>query len=349
MTYSKKIAVAKTALTLAGALAGTLAVAPANAQGAAEFFKGKTVTINIGFPPGGGYDANGRMLARHFGKFIPGNPNVIAANMPGAGSLVAANTVFNTAPKDGTSLVIFAASVAVEAILGNPAVKFDPLAYNWLGSMAQEVAYCGVWQKPGVASDWAGVMKQETIFGGGAPAAITSQHPAVLKNVLGAKIRIIPGYRGTADINLAMQKGEVNGGCGMFGSSIRSQWAQYLTGGQLKLVLQMGAAKSKEFGDIPAAMDFARTDEDKAVLEIHFGQLLLSRPVAAPPGVPADRVAALREAFMAVMKDKDFLAESKKAGLDINPVSASESLAMLKRFSAYPRAALDRARAAVKP
>ncbi|MBM3607348.1 MAG: hypothetical protein FJX29_02675 [Alphaproteobacteria bacterium] len=165
---------------------------------------------------------------------------------------------------------------------------------------------------------------------------------------MGAKIRVIPGYRGTADINLAMQKGEVNGGCGMFGSSIKSQWAQYLKSGELKLVLQMGAAKSQEFGDIPAAMDFAKTDEDRAVLEIHFGQLLLSRPVAAPPGVPADRMAALRAAFEATMKDAEFLAESKKAGLDINPVSAADSLAMLQRFKAYPRAALDRARAATK-
>jgi tripartite-type tricarboxylate transporter receptor subunit TctC len=331
------------------ATAALAAVAmPAAAQGPAEFFKGKTITINIGFPPGGGYDANARMLARHFGKHVPGNPNIVAANMPGAGSLVAANTVYNTAPKDGTALVIFAASVAVEAILGNPAIKFDPLKYNWLGSMAQEVAYCGVWQKPGVAGNWAEVMQKETIFGGGAPAAITSQHPTILKNVLGAKIKVIPGYRGTADINLAMQKGEVNGGCGMFGSSIKSQWSQYLTSGQLKLVLQMGASKSKDFGDIPAAMDFAKSEDDKAVLEIHFGQLLLSRPVAAPPGVPDDRIAALRTAFDATMKDAEFLAESRKAGLDIDPVSAADALALLKRFAAYPRTALDRARAATK-
>lgn len=340
MKTSIKICTAILAIT---ATAGT-----SQAQTAADFFKGKTITINIGFPPGGGYDANSRMLARHFGKHIPGNPSVVAANMPGAGSLVAANTIFNTAAKDGTALVVFASSVAVEAILGNPAIKFDPLQYNWLGSMAQEVAYCGVWQKDGAPSSWADIMQRETVFGGGAPAAITTQHPTILRNVLGAKIRVIPGYRGTADINLAMQKGEVNGGCGMFGSSIKSQWAQYLKSGELKLVLQMGAAKSQEFGSIPAAIDFARSEEDKAVLEIHFGQLALSRPVAAPPGVPPERLQALRTAFDATMKDADFLAEAKKAGLDINPVDAAGALALLKRFHAMPRSALDKARAATK-
>jgi len=328
------------------AIAATMGTS--HAQATADFFKGKTITINIGFPPGGGYDANSRMLARHFGKHIPGNPSVVAANMPGAGSLVAANTIFNTAAKDGTALVVFASSVAVEAILGNPAIKFDPLQYNWLGSMAQEVAYCGVWQKDGAPSSWADIMQRETVFGGGAPAAITTQHPTILRNVLGAKIRVIPGYRGTADINLAMQKGEVNGGCGMFGSSIKSQWAQYLKSGELKLVLQMGAAKSQEFGSIPAAIDFARSEEDKAVLEIHFGQLALSRPVAAPPGVPPERLQALRAAFDATMKDADFLAEAKKTGLDINPVDAAGALALLKRFHAMPRSALDKARAATK-
>ena len=340
MKTSIKICTAILAIT---ATAGT-----SHAQTAADFFKGKTITINIGFPPGGGYDANSRMLARHFGKHIPGNPSVVAANMPGAGSLVAANTIFNTAAKDGTALVVFASSVAVEAILGNPAIKFDPLQYNWLGSMAQEVAYCGVWQKDGAPSSWADIMQRETVFGGGAPAAITTQHPTILRNVLGAKIRVIPGYRGTADINLAMQKGEVNGGCGMFGSSIKSQWAQYLKSGELKLVLQMGAAKSQEFGSIPAAIDFARSEEDKAVLEIHFGQLALSRPVAAPPGVPPERLQALRAAFDATMKDADFLAEAKKAGLDIDPVDAAGALALLKRFHAMPRSALDKARAATK-
>ncbi|MBM3606857.1 MAG: hypothetical protein FJX29_00170, partial [Alphaproteobacteria bacterium] len=137
----------------AGVLAlGALMAQGAQAQSPAEFFKGKTITINIGFPPGGGYDANTRMLARHFGKHVPGQPSVVAANMPGAGSLVAANTVYNTSPKDGTALVVFASSVAVEAILGNPSIKFDPLQYQWLGSMAQETAYCGVWQKPGAAA-----------------------------------------------------------------------------------------------------------------------------------------------------------------------------------------------------
>ncbi len=334
----KTLAIAGAACALA-----TLSTA-AYAETATDFYKGKTVTILIGFPPGGGYDANGRTLARHIGRFIPGSPNVVASNMPGAGSLTAANHTFNQAPQDGTTFTIFASSAALDPLLGNKAARFDASRFGWIGSMAQEVAYCGVWQGPGAASSWKEVMEKETIFGGGAAAAITFQHPMILKNVLGAsKMKVVSGYPGTRDVNLAMNRGEVNGSCGLFGSSIMSQWRKEVESGQIKLVIQMGFTKSKQFGDIPSVFDFAKTDEERQILEIHFHQQLLSRPFAFPPNVPAERLKAMREAFMATMKDKDFLAESEKIGLDIDPVTGEEIEVALRRFASFPPQVLQKA------
>lgn len=331
-----------------GLLAAAALASPASAQGVADFYRGKSVQILIGFPPGGGYDANARTLARHFGRFIPGNPNVVPSNMPGAASLVAANHLYNQATPDGTVMAIFASSVAMEPILGNKAARFDSAKFGWVGSMAQEVAYCGVWQAPGVASSWKEVGEKETIFGGGAAAAITFQHPMVLKNVLGAKgMKVVSGYPGTRDVNLAMNRGEVNASCGLFGSSIKSQWAKEVQSGQIKLVIQMGYNKSTEFGDVPSVFDFARTEEDRQVLEVHFHQQLLSRPFATPPAVPADRLKALRDAFQATMKDPEFLADAQKVGLDIDPVTGEEIEAALKRFASFKPSVLKRAEEAM--
>lgn len=264
--------------------------------------------------------------------------------MPGAGSLVAANHTYNQAAADGTVFTIFASSAAMEPILGNKAALFDPTQFGWIGSMAQETAYCGVWQSPGAASSWKDVMEKETIFGGGAAAAITFQHPTILKNIFDAKIKVVSGYPGTRDVNLAMNRGEVNGSCGLFGSSINSQWLDEVKSGKLKLVLQMGPKKSAQFADdIPSVFDTVKNEEDRQVLEVHFGQQLLSRPFETPPKVPQDRLEALRDGFQQTMKDKEFLADAKKAGLDIDPVTGKEIEAALRRFASFPKAVLQRA------
>lgn len=337
----------KTKMALACALTA-LAVAPAaQGQTVADFYKGKTVSVLIGFPPGGGYDANTRLLARYMGRYLPGEPTLVPSNMPGAGSLVAANYTYNVAPADGTVFTQFAPSTAMEPILGNKAARFDPTKFSWIGSMAQEVAYCGIWQGPGVATSWDEAMQQEVIFGGGATSAITYQHPMVLKNVLGAKLKVVPGYPGTRDINLAMQRGEVHGSCGLFVSSIASQWSKEVASGQLKLVVQMGSKTTDRYGKVPSAFDYAKTEEQKQILDVHFGQLLLSRPFAAPPNVPAERLSALRAAFMATLQDKTFLAEAEKAGLDVDPATGDEIQAILAKFAGFPPEVLRKAEAAM--
>jgi len=319
----------------------------ARADAVSDFYSGKTFSLIAGFPPGGGYDTYIRVLARHYGRFLPGRPTVVASNMPGAGSLTAANNIYAKIAPDGLAMAMFASSAAMEGLLGNKAALFDLTKFSWIGSMSQDVAYCGVWQTPGAATSFDDMMKKETVFGGGAPAAITFQHPMVIKNVLKANIRVIAGYAGTRDINLAMQRGEVNGTCGMFGSSIKAQFSNEVKTGQMKLVIQMGSKRSTEFGVMPSVFDYAKTDEDRAILDVHFGQLLLGRPLAAPPGVPADRLKAMRDALFATMKDPQFLAEATKAGLDIDPATPDEVMALLKKFAGLSPAILEKAKDAM--
>jgi tripartite-type tricarboxylate transporter receptor subunit TctC len=336
----------------AGALLGvvlgaTALLGSARADSVADFYAGKTISLIAGFPPGGGYDTYVRVLARHYGRFIPGHPSLVPTNMPGAGSLLSANYIYTKAPNDGLTLAMFAASAAMEPLLGNKSALFDATKFSWLGSMSQDIAYCGVWQTPGAAQTFDEMMSKETIFGGGATSAITFQHPMVLKNVLGAKIRVIPGYPGTREVNLALHRGEVNGVCGLYVSTIKSSFQDEVTSRQLKPVIQMGNKKSNEYGNIPSVFDYAKTDMDRAVLDVHFKQLLLGRPLAGPPGIPADRLKALREALVATMRDKDFLAEAERVGLDIDPASAEEVEQLLMRFAAYPPEVFRKAQEAI--
>jgi tripartite-type tricarboxylate transporter receptor subunit TctC len=335
---------------LIGAAAAAGVMSGARADAVSDFYSRKTLTLIAGFPPGGGYDTYVRVLARHYGRFIPGSPSVVPANMPGAGSMNAANHLFSDEPSDGTVLGEFASSAVMEPLLGNKAARFDPTKFSWIGSMSQDIAYCGVWQTPGAAATFDDMLRQnakETIFGGGAPAAITYQHPMILKNVLGANIRVIPGYAGTRDIDLAMHRGEVNGECGLYASSIKAQFLDDVKSGRLKLVIQMGPHKSSEFGAIPSVFDYAKTGEQRAVLELYFDQLVLGRPLAGPPKMPADRLAALRAAFMATMKDKAFTAEAQRVGLDIDPASADEVDKLLQHFATFSPEIFAKARQAI--
>jgi tripartite-type tricarboxylate transporter receptor subunit TctC len=326
-----------------------LAAPPARAQSNVSF-KGETITIQIGYGPGGGYDTYGRALARHYGRFIPGNPSVVAKNMPGAGSLRAANHIWNLSARDDVELGIFSASTAMEPLLGNPQAKFDVAKFGWIGSMNQDISFCGVWVGPGIPTTFKDMLKKdskELIFGSAGPAAISHQHPLILKNVIGANIRVISGYEGQRQVNLAMQRGEVHGACGLFVSSIKSQWLKDVQAGHLKLFLQMGPKTTKEFGDVPDVFDFVKTDLDRKVLELHFKQTILGRPVAASPNLPKDRLAALRKAFLETMKDKDFLADAKKMNLDVDIATPEQVQQLLAQFADYPKAVIDKAKAAI--
>jgi tripartite-type tricarboxylate transporter receptor subunit TctC len=310
-------------------------------------FSGETVAIEVGYGPGGGYDTYARILAKHYGRFIAGNPSVVARNMPGAGSLRAANFIYNLAPRDGTELGAWASSTVMEPLLGNDLAKFEATKFGWIGSMNQDISFCGVWQAPGAATSFQDMLTKETIFGSAGAASISYQHPLVLKNLLGANARVVTGYAGAKEVNLAMQRGEVNGSCGLFVSSIKSQWLKDVQEGRLKLVIQMGPRTTSEFGNVPSAFDYVKSEDDRKVLELHFKQILLGRPLAGPPGMPAERLAALRTAFLATMKDPEFLADAGRANIDIDPVTAEQVEKLLGQFADYPRSIIDKARAVI--
>jgi tripartite-type tricarboxylate transporter receptor subunit TctC len=310
-------------------------------------FKGKTVNLNIGFGPGGGYDTYGRVLAAHFGKHLPGNPLVVPRNMPGAGGLKLANYLYSVAPKDGTQIGLFASSVAMEPLMGNDQAAFDSNKFAWLGSIDQDVAFCGVWQGPGAPTSFKDIMEKETTFGTSGPGATSAQHPLILKNILGAKVKPIAGYEGTRSVSLAMQRGEVAATCGLVTSAIKASWMDDVTSGRLKLVIQMGPKKTNEFGDVPSVYDFAKTDEDRAIMDVHFKQILLARPIVAPPEMPADVVAAMRAAFNATMADPEFLADAKKVNISVDPASGEQVQKIIAELTGTPPAIAAKARAAI--
>jgi tripartite-type tricarboxylate transporter receptor subunit TctC len=270
--------------------------------------------------------------------------------MPGAGSLRAANHVYNLSAREGTEIALFSASTAMEPMMGNDQAKFDVTKFGWIGSMNQDISFCGVWVGPGIPTTFSDMLKKDSkqlIFGSAGPAAISHQHPLVLKNVVGANVRVIAGYDGQKEVNLAMQRGEVNGACGLFVSSIKAQWLPDVKAGRLKQFVQMGPKTTTEFGDVPNVFDYARSDEDRKVLELHFKQTILGRPFAASPNLPKDRLAVLRKAFIETMKDPEFLADAQKMNLDIDIATAEQVENLLREFASYPKNVIEKAKAAI--
>ena len=339
-----KLSVAGAAVMVLANFAGT-----ANAQSVADFYKGKTITLNIGYGAGGGYDTYSRVLARHLGNHIPGNPSVVPKNMPGAGSLRAANFVYNATPKNGTNLLVFASSAALEPLFGGgkSKAKFKTTGFTWIGNMNQEIFSCGVWKSSGIKTFDELIKAKDVAFGATGPAAITSQHVKVFNNLAGANIKIIYGYKGTKGINLAMRQGEVSGSCGLAKSSIQSRWQKDIDRGDLKVLVQLGIETDPFFKGAAHIFNYAKTPKAKKAMEVIFGQSKLGRPLAAAPGIPADRREALRKAFADTMKDPGYLADAKKTRLKINWQSGAEVEKMLAGFLATDADAVALAKQAI--
>lgn len=328
---------------VAGALAAALvASTPAAAQQGADLFRGKEMTLSIGFGPGGGYDTYGRMFARYYGKFVPGNPNVVPKNAPGAGGLRLANQIYNVSPKDGTELALFASSTALEPLFGNKDAKFETTKFTWIGNLDSDVSSCGTWKHSGIKR-WEDLKTRETTFGSTGPAAITSIHPRVIGALLGLKVKVIHGYSGTRDVNLAMQKGEVDGTCGLYMSSIHSQYQKNVDDGELTIWITLGKQRAKEFANVPSIFELVKTDEDKKIADLIFGSDAIGRPIAAPPGLSPERAKVLRDAFNAMVKDKTFVGEANKIGLSIDPMTGDEVQKLFETFYATPKPVVDKA------
>ena len=334
-------------LGAAGALLGALIAQPVAAGSVEDFYKGKTITIYIGYAPGGGYDTYARTVGRHIGRHIPGNPGTVAKNRPGAGSLKLANELYNTLPKDGTAIGTIGRGIPMEPLFGTKEAKFDPSKFNWLGSANNEVSVCVSWHKSPIKTlnDF---LTKEMIVGGTGPGADTDTFPKVLNNVIGTKLKLVTGYPGGNNINLAIERGEVQGRCGWSWSSVKSTRAQWLRDKKINVLLQMSTAKHPELPDVPFVMDLAKTEKDRKVLKLVFARQAWGRPFVAPPGVPADRVKALQAAFMATMKDPKFLEDAKKQKLEIAPISGAEIGRLMVALYASPKDLVEAAKEAAE-
>jgi tripartite-type tricarboxylate transporter receptor subunit TctC len=305
------------------ALVALLSALPARAEGPAEFYKGKNVELYIGYSVGGAYDLYTRVLARHLGKHIPGNPTIIPKNLEGAGSLRLANWLYNVGAKDGTIIGTIGRGTAFDPLLGSRGAQFQADKFTWIGSANNEVSVCVAWKTSGI-SKFADVFEHELIVGGTGQAADTDQFPRILNGVLGTKFKIVSGYPGGNDVTLAMERGEVLGRCGWSWSSVLSTHKRWFDDGSITVLVQMSLNKHPGLPDIPLVMDFAKTDEQKQIFKLIFARQVMGRPYLAPPRVPNDRANALREAFMRTMEDPEFLGEAEAAQLEINPVSGEQ-------------------------
>src|SRR5579862_1360910 len=307
----------------AAALAVLLGASPVRAQAPAEFYKGKTIELDIGLSVGGGYDAYARMLARTMGKYIPGNPAIVPKNMEGAGSMRLANYLYNAAPRDGTAFGTINRGTPFEPLLGNRGAQFDATKFGWIGSTNNEVSVCVAWHTSGIAS-FEDARQRELVVGATAPSADSYQFPKIANAVLGTKFKIVAGYPGGNDVDLAMERGEVAGRCGWSWTSVKGLHQSWLDQKKLNILFQMGLTKHRDLPDVPLIIDLAMTDEARAILRLIFARQVMAWPFLAPPGVPTDRVEVLRKAFLATLRDKDFLAEADKAGLEITPVAGTD-------------------------
>jgi tripartite-type tricarboxylate transporter receptor subunit TctC len=322
-----------------------LGSASALADPIADFYRGRQVSLIIAHEVATGYDIYARLLARHLGRHIPGNPTFVPQNMLGASGINGANLLFNISPKDGSAIGTFAHTVPLDPLIGQGAAKFDASRFNYLGNMEESVGVCAVWHEAGIAS-LADLRRQETRFGATATTGPPSQMAAALKNLLGGKVRLIHGYKGAPGVKIAIEKGEVQGICGMPMSTLRAQWSDILDSGKLRPFIQLSGAKGAIAG-VEHVYDHAKTDEDRQVFDLIFGILRLGKIFAAPPGVPADRVAALRSAFTAAMKDPELLAEAAKQRLDISPATGTAVAEFIAGIYRAPSAIVQRAKKAV--
>jgi tripartite-type tricarboxylate transporter receptor subunit TctC len=298
--------------------------APAAAQDPATFYRGKTVDLYIGYSAGGGYDIYARLIAKHIGKHIPGNPTVVAKNMDGAGSLRLANWLYNVAPKDGTAFGIIGRGTGFDPLLGRTkGAQFEAVKYNWIGSANNEVSICAAWHTTGITK-FQDLLTRELTVGGSGAAADTDQFPRIMNAMLGTKMKIVTGYPGGNDIGLALERGEVNGRCGWSWSSVKVTHQPWIDQKKINVLVQLALDKHAELPDVPLITELAKTDEQRQIFKLVFARQVMGRPFLAPPGIPQERVDALRKAFMDTLKDKDLLAEADKAQLEITPVSGED-------------------------
>jgi tripartite-type tricarboxylate transporter receptor subunit TctC len=328
------------------ALLAAYAMQPALSAGAEEFYKGKSISLIIGYSVGGGYDLYGRLLARHLGKHIPGHPTVVPQNLTGAGSLRAANFIYSAAAKDGTVIGTFGRTIATTPLLMPANAQFDATKLTWLGSITNEVSTCVTWHTSPV-KEWRDALAKPITMGGEGTGADPDVYALLYKHVFGAKWRLVTGYQGTNDTMLAMERGEVDGLCGLSWNTLKTRHLQLLHEKKINVVIQAGLKKQPELADVPLALDLTKDLEQIQILRLFLTTQEMARPFAAPPDIPAERKAALISGFDDTMHDAEFLAEASKLNMDVNPLDAKRMDGLLAELYATPRHLIERAAQAV--
>ena len=334
-----------TAIALSALMLGASSLS-AHSDPVADFYKGKSITMGVGSTPGGGYDAYARIVTRHIGRFIPGNPGFITQNMPGGGGLRVTNHLYNIAPKDGTAMATVQRGLLTSPLLESRQlqVQYDPMKFNWIGSLNTETGLVVVWHTA-PHKTMNDLFRTELFVGSSSPS--TDFMPLFLNNVLNTKFKIIPGYKSSTDTYLALERGELQGRVSTGWAGDKNILEPWLKENKIRVLVQLGMARHQDFPDVPLIFDYMRTPRDKQVTELILAGQYWGRPFVMPPDVPKDRVAAMRKAFIDTTRDKQFLEEATKLGLELDVVTGEEIDVLLKRVFETPPEIIELARKAI--
>ena len=332
------------AASLVAAILTAMIGAQAAAQSPEQFYGGKAIDLVIGYPPAGSNDTYARLLGRHLGRHVPGTPNIIPKNMPGAGSFLALGYVYNVAPKDGSVIGIGAPTAPLDEKLGTQGVRFKTAELNWIGRVDSLINIVFMWKTSPVKTI-ADAQKIESTLSGTGAGSTVSIFPTVMNNVLGTKFKLIMGYRGSNEAQLAVERGEVEGHSTSW-TAVKVAHPEWLPSKSITILVQFALTRHAELPDVPTAVDLARNDEERAILRAVMNATEVGTAFFTAPGVPADRVAVLRRAFDATMKDPEFLAEAQRINVTVNPMTGEELQKLVAEVSNLSPALLEKVRAA---
>ena len=344
----REVRCAPRVLCLVATLAVLLASGQASAETPADFFKGRQITMLVGSGAGGGYDVYARVWAKYAGRYIPGNPVIVAKNMPAAAGVAAANTLYNTADRDGSTIAALTNGVAMEPLAGNSQARYDVHKLGWVGSIGKLQNVCAMWHTS-KARTIADAQAREIIVAGAGATSNSAIVPRILNDLLGTRFKVIAGYDPTGGLNMALERGEAEGICGLSWSTLKASRPQWIKDRLLNVIVQVGLDKLADLPGVPSALDLIADQEKRQVLQLILVRQEIGRPIALPPGVPADRVAALRAAFDATLADPEFRAEADKAGMEIEPLTGAAIETMLAKAYASPPAIIAKAVTLLEP
>jgi tripartite-type tricarboxylate transporter receptor subunit TctC len=319
---------------------------PARAQSVADFYRGRTVTLTVGYSAGGGYDTYARILARHMGRHIPGNPAIVVQNAPGAGSMRAANMIYNVVPKDGSAFGMFGRGIALEPLIGTSPAQFEATRFLWLGSGTEEAAVVVIRAEAGIKS-WADMLAKPFTVGGEGTGSDPDVYALMLKNVFGVKLKLVSGYPGTTEMALAVERGEVDGRASWSWTSLKSLKPDWIAQKKIDMPVQLNMHSSPDLTDVPLIGDFAKTERQRQIMKLVISRQIMGRPFMAPPGLPPDRATALRTAFDETMKDPEFVTEATARGQEVNPVSGADLDKLIAELYATPKDVVEETKRAI--